>query len=69
MAFPLRAPVMNDLVAPQERGLSDIARWFAATPVKSSFTRPWWWNRATSAGDRLEGVWLWEEGRGISRFD
>jgi hypothetical protein len=57
------------LVVPWDSVLSRIASWFEATPVESSFTRAWLWNRANAPGNPQEGVWLWEEGRGISRFD
>lgn len=57
------------LVTPWECVLSNIANWFATNPVESSFTRAWLWNRANFPGDPTEGVWLWEEGRGICRFD
>lgn len=57
------------LLAPWAGVLSVITNWFAATPVESSFTRAWLWNRANYPGDPSEGVWVWEEGRGINRFD
>ena len=57
------------LVTPWPSVLSDIANWFAANQIESSFTRAWLWSRPNYPSDPSEGVWLWEEGRGITRFD
>lgn len=35
----------------------------------SGFNRVWLWNRADGVDVDEEGVWLWEPGRGVSRFD
>ena len=38
-------------------------------PHGSGFTRAWLWNRPDGLDSDDDGVWLWEAGRGISRFD
>jgi len=38
-------------------------------PHNHGFTRAWLWNRPDGLDTYDEGVWLWEAGRGISRFD
>lgn len=38
-------------------------------PQDKGFTRAWLWNRYDGLDAMDDGVWLWEAGRGISRFD
>ncbi len=40
-----------------------------AQQAGSGFTRAWLWHRPPDGQPMGEGVWLWEAGRGIHRFD
>ncbi|MGE0496917.1 MAG: hypothetical protein AB7I35_17060 [Ramlibacter sp.] len=48
------------------RVLQDLGQWLHEDTT--GFTRAWLWHRS-GAGSDSESVWLWETGRGISRFD
>lgn len=55
------------LALPWARVLQRVGERLA--PHDRGFTRAWLWNRPHALDAMDEGVWLWEAGRGISRFD
>ncbi len=55
------------LALPWARVLQRVGERLA--PHNHGFTRAWLWNRPDGLDTYDEGVWLWEAGRGISRFD
>ncbi len=55
------------LTLPWARVLERVGERLA--PHDSGFTRAWLWHRADGPDSADDGVWLWESGRGISRFD